>query len=184
MGGPLGGWGRQRQPAPPGPSSTGVGPVRFWGQRAAMPLSHVTARGLVVAPISATLPAATWLRASGLQLARHRQDECLTVRGARLMPHRPASAHRRCLTPPSLVALSCDPAPGRPLRKGLRHFVRSITRSLRAAASAAPLRTGLCAWALCSPGQRTQEVRRKANSPLNAKPERQKGALNLGTRLS
>lgn len=38
-----------------------------------------------------------------------------------------------------------DRDPGRPARQGLRHFVRSFARSLRAAASAAPQRSGLVA---------------------------------------
>lgn len=180
--------GRLGPPAPagpPGPSSTGVGPVRFWGQRAAMPLSHVTACGLVVAPTSATLPAATWLRASGLHLAWHRQDECLTVRGARF-DAAPAGfgasealfaafARSPFLRPCSRPATPQGPA-----------ALRALHRPVPAGCGlgSAPAYWPMCLGALFAQGRRTQEARRRANNPLNAKPERQKGALNLGTRPS
>jgi len=53
-----------------------------------------------------------------------------------------------------------DRDPARPARQGLRHFVRSFARSLRAAASAAPWRSGLAAGVYGAPGRRTQEIRR------------------------
>lgn len=77
-----------------------------------------------------------------------------------------------------------DRDPGRPARQGLRQFVRSFARSLRAAASAAPWRSGLAAGLHGAP-RATNSGNTAANGkhPLNAKPGRQnEGARNLGTR--
>lgn len=47
-----------------------------------------------------------------------------------ILPRPPALAHGWPFPPPEFVAQPGDPDPGRPDRKGLRHYVRSFARSL------------------------------------------------------
>jgi len=70
-----------------------------------------------------------------------------------------------------------DRDPGRPAPQGLRHFVRSFTRSLRAAASAAPWHSGLAAGVDGSP-----RATNSGNTAVDGKrsPQRQAGKAKRG----
>ncbi len=103
----------------------------------------------------------------------HGPDCCQTVRGvAAWLPRRPASAQGRRLPPPESVAHSFgDLHPVRPGCKGRWHPVRSFIRSLRAAASVAPLLSGLPAWVSISP----RAMNSGSTAESKCSPQRQAG---------
>ena len=102
-------------------------------------------------------------------------DCCQTVRGVasvRFLTRRPASAQGRRLPPPESVAHSFgDLHPVRPGCKGRWHPVRSFIRSLRAAASVAPLLSGLPAWVSISP----RAMNSGSTAESKCSPQRQAG---------
>lgn len=102
-------------------------------------------------------------------------DCCQTVRvvaSVRFLTRRPASAQGRRLPPPESVAHSFgDLHPVRPASKGRWHRVRSFIRSLQAAASVAPLLSGLPAWVSISP----RAMNSGSTAESKCSPQRQAG---------
>ena len=154
-------------------------PPPFSGLRGADALPGAAGRG-ALAPLPACgrawLPYVARLTPSDcapMACHRHGTDCCQTVRViAAWLPRRPASAQGRRFPPPESVAHSFgDLHPVRPASKGCWHRVRSFIRSLRAAASVAPLLSGLPAWVSISPRAMNSE----STAESKCSPQRQAG---------
>lgn len=154
-------------------------PPPFSGLRGADALPGAAGRG-ALAPLPACgrawLPYVARLTPSDcapMACYRYGTDCCQTVRViAAWLPRRPASAQGRRLPPPESVAHSFgDLHPGRPGSKGRWHRVRSFIRSLRAAASVAPLLSGLPAWVSISPRAMNSGSTAESKCSPHAKPE-------------
>lgn len=151
---------------PPAPSGSPYtlhrprwGVMRFGGcgQRCPCPTLHLTAgRGS-----SSVLDCVQYLRAFGLLMKWHELFQ--TVRLSRLICRDSRPWRIEFFPQPNPSPTHGESCPVHTVRKRLRHFVRSFTCPA-GYGSAARLHSVLQAWAQESPGRRTQEERRKANT--------------------